>query len=179
MWALQGYLGGQATIRVRDNAPTLLYRDWVLPYGTQDDIPQMNAEELQKQIIVGHADYRRVAIRSEGFRRTFAEVFRQRSLLFLGSGLNDRYLLDLFSQIIELYGPSARPHFAIAATDSLDPQFLRRNYGIWVHEISSHTQLPQVLNDLNSQHRGGQRVNRYEYWVQPERHVLQSLFFGW
>ncbi len=174
VWALQGYLGGQATIRARDGGPTLLYRDWVLPYGTQDDIPQMNAEELQKQIIVGHADYRRVAIRSEGFRRAFAEVFRQRSFLFLGSGLNDRYLLDLFSQIIELYGPSAHPHFAIAVTGSLDTQFLRRNYGVWVHEMSAHTQLPEILNDLNSQHREGQRVNRYEYCVGPERHAEEG-----
>jgi hypothetical protein len=61
-------------------------------------------------------------------------VFRQRSLLFLGSGLAEPYLLDLFSQIIELYGPSSSPHFAIASRGKLDPTVpqpvFRREYSV-------------------------------------------------
>ena len=80
---------------------------WVVPYGAVDVSRSGSGPGLEPEVVVGHADYRRVALRSEGFRRTFAEVFRQRSLLFVGSGLTDRYLLDLFGQIVELYGPGS------------------------------------------------------------------------
>jgi SIR2-like domain len=115
LWALQGYLGGQATIDVRGKRH--LYADWSVPYGLTAPHPQ-DSGPLASEIVVGHADYRRVASRAEGFRRTFAEVVRRRSLLFLGSGLAESYLLDLFGEIIELYGRAAHPHYAVARRDT-------------------------------------------------------------
>lgn len=140
LWAMQGYLGGQALIR--RPAGSTLFADWVHPGH--------NAAELAAQIVVGHAEYRRAALRSESFRRAFAEVFRSRSLLFLGSGLSDPYLLDLFGQVIELYGPGGHPHFAVSTRNELDAPFLRRHFGIWVHEIDDHDELPGLIRALGA-----------------------------
>jgi hypothetical protein len=159
LWALQGYLGGQATVTDPRWETLELYADWAVPYGAVDLSRRGTGPGLDEQIVVGHAEYRRVALRSTGFRRTFAEVVRQRSLLFVGSGLADRYLLDLFGEIIELYGPSAQPHYAIVTRDTLDGALLQRNYGIWVHEIDSHDDLPELVTRL----RGSPPVRRYAY----------------
>lgn len=144
LWALQGYLGGQALIRTPDQS-LLTYQGWARGNGTGTSDEDSTRGDLQRQVVVGHADYRRVALRSEGFRRAFAEVFRSRSLLFLGSGLSESYLLDLFSQIVEFYGPGTHPHFAVCSKGKVDVDFLRRNFGIWVHEISSHEDLPEFI----------------------------------
>jgi hypothetical protein len=86
VWALHGYLSSDAD---------------------EDD------HGLSDQIVLGHAEYRRLAHASVVYRRAFAEVYRRRSLLVLGSSLEDQYLLDLFAEVQELYGPSDEPHFAL------------------------------------------------------------------
>ncbi len=149
LWALQGFVGGQATIVIpgRDGAEeTQVYRDWAVRRLVSGVTSTSVPAQLQHQLVVGHADYRRVALRSESFRRAFAEVFRSRSLLFLGSGLGDRYLMDLFGQIIELVGPSPHPHFAIAPRGEFQLDLLQRDFGIWVHEISGHPKLPTTID---------------------------------
>jgi len=60
-------------------------------------------------------------------------VFRRRSLLFLGSGILEDYLLNLFSEIIYNHGPSAHPHIALLPTaerDRFDIRFLETRLGI-------------------------------------------------
>jgi SIR2-like domain len=102
VWALQGYL----------HQPECL--------------PDANlSSRLDEQIVIGHEEYRRVTYREIHFRRAFAEVFRQRSLLFLGSGLRDPYLQELFGEVLELFGPSTRPHYALLSQgDGVDDTFL-------------------------------------------------------
>ena len=112
VWALQGFL------RPRDkNLLNLL--------GTCRD-----ADQLAKELVVGHAEYRREAHRAPHFRRCFAEVFRTSSLFFLGSGLTEHYFLTLFDEIIELTGPPVRPHFAIIEEGMVDPDLMRQQYHI-------------------------------------------------
>ena len=144
VWALQGYVGGQAAAISRRRGRGIRYRDTVKDderYGAQ-------VKELEQQLVVGHADYRRVAWKSEHFRRAFAEVFRSRSFLFLGSSLSDKYFLDLFSQVVELQGPSPVPHFAFIRRNKVDTEFLRQYFGIWVLELDSYRSLPDELDDL-------------------------------
>jgi hypothetical protein len=115
LWALQGFLGGQNdTIRA------------AMPLGFDHAV-------AEKEIVVGHAEYRKVANRTPHFRRCFAEVFRTRSLLFLGSGLTETYFRSLFDEIIELSGPPVRPHFAVLREGSVDVDFLLRHYNIVCH----------------------------------------------
>ena len=113
VWALQGFL------RPRDkNLLNLL--------GTPRD-----ADQLAKELVVGHAEYRSETHRAPHFRRCFAEVFRTSSLFFLGSGLTEHYFLTLFDEIIELTGPPVRPHFAIVEEGKVDPDLMRQQYHIF------------------------------------------------
>jgi hypothetical protein len=165
LWAMQGFLGGQATITPPEAEP-LPYQDWATPGH--------DPAELAAQVVVGHAEYRRAAMRSESFRRAFAEVFRSRSLLFLGSGVSDPYLLDLFSQVVELYGPSPRPHFVVSKRGELDGAFLRRQFGIWVHEIDDHGELPALIRGIGTAAGRSPRPMRIALRGLPERPSDQS-----
>lgn len=95
LWTLQGFLGGQ-------------FKE------VDEIIPELSRQkELLNQLVVGHQQYQR-AINSENhFRRAFAEVYRRRSLFFIGSGLMEDYLINLFSEIIHHQGPGPYPHFAL------------------------------------------------------------------
>ena len=46
----------------------------------------VRAHELAGQVVAGHQQYQNAINAHAHFRRAFAEVFRRRSLLFLGSG---------------------------------------------------------------------------------------------
>lgn len=133
LWALQGFVGGQdAELAISDKWYTA------------------KVKELEEELVVGHAEYRRVAFRAEHFRRAIAEVFRSCSFLFLGSSLGEPYFLNLFDEIIELYGQSPMEHFAVMARDSCDTHFLSTNLGIAVHEIADHEALPAWLEKLST-----------------------------
>ncbi|MEZ5398219.1 MAG: SIR2 family protein [Bryobacteraceae bacterium] len=144
LWALQGYLGG--------------------PFGQPD--PRLTSE-----IVVGHDEYRRVAYAEPQFRRAFAEVFRSRSMLFLGSGLREPYFLDMFSEILETYGPCARPHYALVKKNELDIQFLATRFQTIVVEYDSHTDLIDRLNRLADAVAGQAfRRDRFSLALRTERH---------
>lgn len=142
LWAVQGFVGGQAHVRLsRAGGSAVLYCD----YATLGEPHRL--ARLRAELVVGHAEYRRVAMASEPFRRAFAELFRSRSLLFLGSGLRDTYFLDLFSEIIELYGPAPHAHYAFVEPGATDPDFLRQYFGILAWE-TPHEELPRMLGML-------------------------------
>lgn len=112
LWALQGHLG----------VPSKIARYRARP-------------ELAEQLVVGHEEYRRVTYRDLPFRRAFAEVFRQRSLLFLGAGIRETYLQELFGEVIEIFGPSSRPHYALMPAGEVDPEFMLARFQIRVVEF--------------------------------------------
>jgi hypothetical protein len=109
LWALQGHL----------NTPCQI-------------AGEPRRRELERELVVGHEEYRRVTYRDPLFRRAFAEVFRQRSLLFLGAGIKESYLQELFGEVLEIYGPSARPHYAIMPEGEVDPDFMLARFQIRV-----------------------------------------------
>jgi hypothetical protein len=107
VWALQGYLDvphGQASVDA--------------------------TRRLRGQLVVGHEEYRRVTYRDLHFRRAFAEVFRQRSLLFLGAGIQETYMQELFGEVLEHYGPGSRPHYAFIQQGEVDPDFMLARFQI-------------------------------------------------
>lgn len=137
LWALQGYLADlpHAAVHAEDLAP------------------------LEQQLVVGHEEYRRVTYRDAHFRRAFAEVFRQRSLLFLGSGLQETYLQELFGEVLEVYGPGVRTHYAFVPAGEVDPEFMLARFQIVVVEYpkGDHGKVPewlaQLANDLEHPRR--------------------------
>jgi hypothetical protein len=134
LWALQGYL---------HDVPHTGLRPEVTPESE-------HADQLEAQIVVGHEEYRRVTYRDIHFRRAFAEVFRQRSLLFLGAGLQENYLQELFGEVLELYGPGPRPHYAIIQKGEVDPDFMLSRFQIVVVEYAKgkHDQVLRCLERL-------------------------------
>lgn len=114
LWTLQGFLGGVTPL-------------------TDLGVDEARREDLTAELVIGHQEYRRVTHTSAHFRKAFAEVFRSRSLLFLGCSLKDRYLLELFGEILEMYGPSPQPHVAFVKAQEFPPdvrEFLRTEVGI-------------------------------------------------
>lgn len=135
LWAVQGFAGGPC-----DEDPARFIGDARL-------------SELERQLVVGHEEYRRVTYRELHFRRAFAEVYRSRSLLFLGSGIRESYLQELFGEILETYGPSGRPHYALMIRDEADPgfvQFMRSRFQTVVVPYDDHAELPKMLGRLAS-----------------------------
>jgi hypothetical protein len=91
-----------------------------------------------------------VTYRDLHFRRAFAEVFRQRSLLFLGSGIQETYLQELFGEVLENYGPSTRPHYAFIQKGEVDPEFMLARFHIVAieYEKNQHQKVEEWLNRL-------------------------------
>lgn len=129
LWALQGYLSAPFRSRC--------------------------GQSLEREVVVGHDEYSKVTHREVHFRRVFAEVFLQRSLLFLGSGLADPYLQGLFGEITELYGTGVHRHCALVREGEIDTEFVRSRFNVLVVEYRSHEELPEMLEDFarRSAHR--------------------------
>jgi hypothetical protein len=121
---------------------------------TQDALDILDPEtlvgQLESELVIGHAEYRKATHQAPHFRRAFAELFRSRSLLFLGSGLTEAYFRFLFDEIVELGGPPARPHFAFIPEGVIDPDFMLREYHIlcYPYPASRHEAVTEQLNDL-------------------------------
>jgi hypothetical protein len=146
IWALQGYIG---------TAPE--------PDATQ---------ALRHELVIGHDEYRRVTHSNPYFRTAFAEVFRTRSLLFLGSGLQDPYLLDLFGEVLEKAGPNPVPHFAIVRQGQADSDFLHSSLNIIAYEVTDHDGVLLFLNALRAAIDGERvRERSWSYATRSRAHV--------
>jgi hypothetical protein len=129
LWAIHGYLGGQARWRSGVPPPPL----------------------PERELIVGHAEYRRVVHAEVHFRRAFAELFRSRSLLFLGCGLSDPHLLALFEEVLALTGPTPMPHYAVLFEEDRSAQLawsLRTRFNITPIQLDTHGELVTFLQQL-------------------------------
>ncbi len=164
LWALQGYVGKMSGPGPRELRRALAIRNltkdtiWKSLEGGFSEYQSLEKEirealkikrnELREQLVVGHEEYRRVAFTEPQFRRAFAEVFRSRSFLFVGSGLADQYLLNLFGEALEIFGASPYPHYALVKKGSTDPEFLRSRLNTFVYEYRNHNELPDVLDEF-------------------------------
>ncbi|HYR06299.1 MAG TPA: SIR2 family protein, partial [Longimicrobium sp.] len=119
---------------------------------------------LHPELVVGHEEYRRVTHTAQHFRRAFAEVFRRRSFLFLGSSLGDTYLLDLFGEILEFAGANPLPHYAMVKRGTVDAPFLRSRFNIIALQYDEYDELPGWLDTLKAEiDRAGTRPVRWCY----------------
>jgi hypothetical protein len=128
IWHIQGFLGGQ--------------------HPDKRSMESERIAELREQLVIGHAEYRRVANTAAQFHRCFGEIFRTRSFLFLGSSLTEDYFLNMFSEVLELVGPSPVPHFALTLRGTVDVEFLADQMNITVCELDDWNDLPRRLAKL-------------------------------
>lgn len=141
-----------------------------LLWALQGYLARNDEHALHPELVVGHQEYRRVTHTAQHFRRAFAEVFRRRSFLFLGSGLADTYLLDLFGEILEFAGANPLPHFAMVHRGEVDVAFLRSRFNIIVLEYEKHEDLPEWLTMLRAEiERPGTRPVRWCYSLAADR----------
>lgn len=122
-----------------------------LLWALQGYLERKREHRLHPELVVGHEEYRRVTHTAQHFRRAFAEVFRRRSFLFLGSSLGDAYLLDLFGEILEFAGANPLPHYALVKRDSVDAPFLRSRFNIIALQYDEYDQLPAWLDRLREE----------------------------
>jgi hypothetical protein len=81
LWALQGFLGSG-----------------------------LNGVDLNHEIVLGYDHYRRATFENASFRAAFSEVYRNRSLLFVGTGLGEEYFRGLFGESIIRLGANQHAH---------------------------------------------------------------------
>ena len=132
LWALQGFLGGQ-------------YREYDATFKARSV-----SGDLASQVVVGHQQYQLVMHREPHFRRAFSEVLRRRSLLFIGSGLQEDYLLNLFGEVQIMHGPGSLPHYALMRENGdLDvSSALLARYNIVPITYRLFSDLPRLLERL-------------------------------
>ncbi|MEJ1937744.1 SIR2 family protein, partial [Nostoc sp. NIES-2111] len=124
VWYLQGYVGAD------QSHPSLL-----------------------DEVVIGHQQYQEAINGSTSFRRAFSEIYRRRSLIFIGSGLAESYFVNLISETLFSLGPSTQPHFALFCdadnNGRLDPDFLAVRLGITpVRYGATHSELPDALKKV-------------------------------
>jgi hypothetical protein len=149
LWAIHGYLARESSLELTP---------------------------LERELVVGHDEYRRLAHADPYYRRTFAEVWRRRSLFFLGSSIGDPYLLDLFSEIQEIHGTNPQPHFALVGPRSgVDVELLRTRFNILVVELKTFDELPTRLNELAARIRAPRpRATRWCFRLGDSSHAVDD-----
>jgi SIR2-like domain len=132
LWALQGFLRPRS-------------KDF-----EKEPIALTDYAQLESELVVGHAEYRKTTHRSPHLRRAFAELFRTRSLLFLGSGLEEPYFRALFDEIVELAGPPVQPHYAIVEEGKFDTAFVHEQFHILckTYPAGHHDAVVTLLREL-------------------------------
>lgn len=128
--------------------------------------------ELSNELVVSHEEYRAVTHTNPAFRRAFGEVYRRRSLFFLGASLNDPYLLDLFGEVVEMYGHGHHVHYAMIARDAdVDCEFIEERFGIVTILYEQHEHLPGLLGEFAKKHQGSRfRQRSWGFqWNTPQR----------
>ncbi len=112
--------------------------------------------------VIARDDFERYRLDRPGFHHTIAERLQSKRFLFLGAGLNDPNLNNLFSLVREMHGPNTRPHTAVmrrgrpggdprdlheARTQELWFRELKR-YGVHVVYVDEFDEIPMLLEDL-------------------------------
>lgn len=119
-----------------------------------------NEEDLEQEIVVGYRQYRNVTYDNPTFRSVFAEIYRNHSLLFLGTGLSEEYFKGLFGEVLEKFGSNPYTHVALfnhKDIDSIDHQFLHKRFNItaafYIDENETYDGLAISLNKLEKEIR--------------------------
>lgn len=135
LWAIQGFLGGPYA-DVSESVPAVAQRDALL-----------------NQLVVGHRQYQEAAHLNPHFRRAFAEVFRRRALLFLGSGIAENYLANLFAEVLVTQGQRAGSHYALLPSWEVDDdklRFLSDRLGVLAYTYDDYRDVEELLARLLS-----------------------------
>jgi hypothetical protein len=144
LWAIQGFFGS---------------------HTSQDLHPLCN------QLTVGHTDYSRQTQHATNFRRAFSEIYRSKTLLFLGSGMSETYFHNLFEEIVELYGNCSHLHHALIKKGSVsDIKGFERRFGVRLYEWEQTSGVTDVIKQLAAEVRESLRpkTSSWSYWLRAK-----------
>ena len=122
--------------------------------------------ESPEELVITSSDYRNALHDEQHFRRAIAMVIRQRSLLFLGTSMDDPHLNDVLDEDAHHLGGTSLPRFAIFIGKNITVSqaiYLRTERGIIPIHMSADD-LPEWLNQLccTEVSRGGLNGMTYE-----------------
>jgi hypothetical protein len=142
--------------------------------------------ELSEQIIVSDWQYQNAISEDANFRRSFAEVFRRRSLLFISYSLGDHYFSDLLARTVHEVGRTSLPHFALFAEHKqIDEEFLLSRLNVNVIRYADPQgdqsglaaalqEIAEALSTNKLMHSAG-HVSEVSYAANRERTLTLSL----
>ena len=147
--------------------------------GVQDIAydPDWLPERLEGELVVDPSEYDQ-AMQRTPFRRSFAELYRSRSLLFLGSDLSESCFRTLFDDIVERGGVPRHLHHAFVEEGTLDADFMRRRYRIicYTYPQGQHQVIGQWLSEFDDALRATRsRVNCWSYSVGSGGNVSHDI----
>ena len=120
----------------------------------------VNGKDLNREIIVNYRQYRNVTYNNAIFRSVFAEIFRNYSLFFIGSGLSEDYFTGLFGEVLEKLGSNPHTHCALFREEDLesgkiDHKFLHTKLNtIAISYKGGHEALHEYIDRLDSAIKG-------------------------
>jgi len=88
---------------------------------------------LENEIVIGYRQYRNATYSNPTFRSVFAEIYRNHSLFFIGSGLSEDYFRGLFGEVLERFGNNPYTHVALfnsSEKHNIDHHFLHTRFNI-------------------------------------------------
>jgi hypothetical protein len=163
VWYVQGHVPGVAP-----------------PTAAMPASPETDA--LLEEVVIGHQQYQQAINGSPAFRRAFSEVFRRRSLLFIGSGLTESYFVNLIAESLFALGPSVMAHFALFSqheADKADLDFLKVRLGITpVVYGPSHQHLPSALERIHGLEGGSSRPVDHSYPLDHSRPLVSEIAYS-
>ena len=133
LWAIQGFVGSEHTLMDEDD----LHR-------------------LASEIVLSHKQYQEATTGAPHFRRAFSEVYRHKTILFLGSGILEDYLINLFSETLTQCGAPVHGHYALLHKKELEGKgrvnahFLEDRLHIRPVYFDDFSDIGRALSDLRT-----------------------------
>lgn len=116
-----------------------------------------DASSPQQGIILTERDYRDVIFNMLGYKSILQTLFSTKTILFLGSSLDDPELKLLLSFIHNAFHGGGPKHYALISNDKMnkvEADNWRKNYNIQILPYSSdknHAELEKFIDDLSSE----------------------------
>ena len=100
-----------------------------------------------KSIVFSTNDIKEKILVNEVLRQTLSALLSDKSLLFLGYGLNDPYFTELLKYLSQVYGDISAEHFGVLECTSVDAEVYKKNLSLNVLEVESFKETPNALSD--------------------------------
>ncbi|WP_113923490.1 SIR2 family protein [Cognataquiflexum aquatile] len=146
--------GKQAKVHTFNDSPDISYDLWNnRPFILK---AHGDANKAQQGIILTEKDYRQILFQARGYQSILQTLFTTKTVLFLGTSLNDPELKLLLSYIHSSFHGGGPLHYALIADDQInkiEAESWRKNFNIQIIPYNSsdkHKEVDDFVNFLIS-----------------------------